>query len=191
MYVATVRLTDPPERDDTVWMYNRPGAAIAVHPGTGTPIVAFMFRSPVHVDPRDAVAARQLMRKVYADPGWRVRELLAAYLDASDTYFDAVSQVRLPAWSHGPVTLIGDAASCVSLFGEGSSAAILGAATLADALAATPQDIPAALSRYEAKHRPASRRGQRAVPVVSHLLIPASRAGITLRNQGLRLTGHR
>ena len=191
MYVATVRLTDPPERVDTVWMYNEPGAAVAVHPGTGTPIVAFMFRSPLQVDSRDADAARGLMRSVYGDAGWRAKELLAAYLAADDTYFDTVSQVHLPAWSQGRVTLIGDAASCVSLFGEGSSSAILGAATLADALAMTPHDIPAALTRYEAKHRPVSGRGQRAVPLVSHLLIPASRAGITVRNQGLRLTGHR
>lgn len=191
MYVATVRLPIPPERVDAVLMYNEPDAAVAVHPGTGTPIVAFMFRSPIKADPRDAVAGRRLMTAVYGDAGWRAKELLAAYLAASDTYFDTVSQVRLPAWSHGRVTLIGDAASCVSLFGEGSSSAILGAATLTEALAMTPQNIPAALTRYEAKHRPASRRGQRAVPIVSHLLIPASRAGITLRNQGLRLTGHR
>ena len=197
LYVATVRLTDtmrltgPPEREDTVWMYNEPGAAVAVHPGTGTPIVAFMFRSPLQVDPRDTVAARRLMTETYGNAGWRAQELLTAYQAAGDTYFDTVSQVRLPTWSHGRVTLIGDAASCVSLFGEGSSAAILGAATLADALAMTPQDIPTALTRYEAKHRPASRRGQRAVPIVSHLLIPASPTGITLRNQILRLTGHR
>ena len=191
MYVATVRLSDPLERDDAVMMYNEPGAAVAVHPGTGVPIVAFMFRSRTHADPRDAAAARQLMTAVYGEAGWRSTELLEAFLAASDTYFDTVSRVRLPAWSQGRVTLIGDAASCVSLFGEGSSSAILAAATLTDALTMTPKDIPTALTRYEAKHRPVSGRGQRAVPIVSHLLIPASRAGITLRNQGLRLTGHR
>ncbi len=131
------------------------------------------------------------MTSVYGDAEWRGKELLAAYLAAGDTYFDTVSRVRLPTWSRGRVTLLGDAASCVSLFGEGSSAAILGAATLADSLAANPRNISAALARYEAKHRPASGRGQRAVPIISHFLIPASRAGITLRNKMLRLTGHR
>ena len=68
---------------------------------------------------------------------------------------------------------------------------VVATATLALQSQLANNDIPAALTRYEAKHRPASGRGQRAVAIVSHLLIPASRAGITLRNHGLRLTGHR
>ncbi|MET3721208.1 MULTISPECIES: hypothetical protein [unclassified Arthrobacter] len=59
---------------------------------------------------------------------------------ADDLYFDAVSQVRLPGRSRGRVTLLGDAASCVSLVGDGSSLAMTGATTLAGALAGTPGD---------------------------------------------------
>ena len=118
-------------------------------------------------------------------------EFLAAYLAATDTYFDAVSRVRMSTWSTGLVTLLGDAASCISLFGEGSSSAIQGAATLADALDATPRDVPAALTRYEAQHRRVTMRGQRVAPIAAHLLVPTSRTGIAIRNAALRLTSRR
>lgn len=192
MYVATVPLTQAAAHDDAVVMYNEPGNAVAVHPGAGSSgVVAFMFRASDQVDPRDRSAAKRLVARVYGEAGWRSKELLASYLAASDSYFDSVSSVKLPTWSHGRVTLLGDAASCVTLFGEGSSSAIAGAATLAESLTQDAHNIPAALVRYEEGHRPVSRRGQRAVPVVSHLLIPSSRAGISIRNQLLRTTNRR
>lgn len=191
LYLATVALAEPLERDDTVVMYNEPGAATALHPGRGLPGAGFIFRSTSTVDPRDADASAELLRQVYADAGWRVPELLDAYLGATDRYFDAVSRVRLPAWSRGRVTLLGDAASSISIFGEGSSSAVAGAATLAGALTRSGTDVPAALRRYEAEHRAASSRGQRAARTISHLLVPATRPGLTARNLALRLTGHR
>jgi 2-polyprenyl-6-methoxyphenol hydroxylase-like FAD-dependent oxidoreductase len=191
MYVATVHLHDSLERADTVWMFNEPGAATAVHPGAGKPGAAFMFRSSASVNPLDADAVERLLTAVYGHAGWRAPELLAAYLAASDTYSDTVSRVRLPMWSAGLVTLLGDAASCVSLFGEGSSSAIQGAATLAESLDTLPRNVPSALTRYEATHRTATMRGQRAAPIAAHLLVPTSRTGIAIRNAALRLTSRR
>ena len=190
MYIATVRLPEDGQRGDTVLMYNAPGAATALHPGSGSPGAAFMFRSERRIDPRDRAASRDGLAQVYGSLGWRVPELLAAYLAADDTYFDAVCRVRTPTWSRGPVALLGDAASCVSLFGEGSTAAIAGAQTLARSLH-TFSDLPTALPRYEAQHRRFVARGQRAVPVISHLLIPATPTGMRLRNAALRVAGRR
>jgi 2-polyprenyl-6-methoxyphenol hydroxylase-like FAD-dependent oxidoreductase len=188
MYVATVRLPETGQRGDTVLMYSAPGAATAVHPGNGSPGAAFMFRSARRIDPGDRAASRDLLERVYGSLGWRVPELLAAYLAADDTYFDAVCRVRTPTWSRGPVALLGDAASCVSLFGEGSTSAIAGAQSLARFLDASG-DLPPALARYETQHRRFVARGQRAVPLVSHLLIPATRTGIRLRHAALRVAG--
>jgi hypothetical protein len=56
----------------------------------------------------------------YAGAGWRIPQLLDRVRDAEDLYFDAVSKVELPTCSHDRVTLLGDAASCVSLLGDGS-----------------------------------------------------------------------
>lgn len=187
MYVATAKLGIPMERDDVVIMHNEPGAAVALHPGRGSPGVAFLFRSRARIDHRDPDAARQLLKGTYRNVGWRAQELLSAYLAAEDVYFDSVSRIRMSSWSRGRVTLLGDAASCVSLFGDGSSSAMEGAATLAASLHASPHEIPAALARYESTHRAVTRPRQRNVWIASHLLIPSSQLGITLRDQAMRL----
>jgi 2-polyprenyl-6-methoxyphenol hydroxylase-like FAD-dependent oxidoreductase len=190
MYVATATLGVPLERDDMVIMHNEPGTGVALHPGTGVSGVAFMFRSEVRIDHRDPDARRQLLQQVYANVGWRTEELLSAYLATDDVYFDSISRIRMPTWSHGRVTLLGDAASCVSLFGDGSSSAMEGAATLAASLSES-HDIPTALARYESAHRAVTRPRQRGVLIASHLLIPRSRLGIALRNEALRLARRR
>jgi 2-polyprenyl-6-methoxyphenol hydroxylase-like FAD-dependent oxidoreductase len=188
IYVATVQLPEAEHRGDTVLMYNAPRAATALHPGNGCPGVAFMFRAARRIDPGDRAASRAVLTQVYGSLGWRVPELLAAYLAADDTYVDAVSRVRIPAWSRGAVVLLGDAASCVSLFGEGSTAAIAGARTLVRSLD-TASDLPAALTRHESEHRRFVARGERGAPLVSHLLIPATGTGIRLRHAALRVAG--
>lgn len=187
MYVATVRIPGPPDHKDTVVMHNEPGTAIALHPSTGKPVAAFMFRSAAGIDPRDRQAGIRLLERSYSGGGWRTQEFLTAYREADDAYFDAISRVRIPNWSRGHMTLLGDAASCVSLFGEGSSSAMAGARVLADSLTESPRDVPAALRRYERIHRQRVARGQRAAPLASRVLIPASQFGITLRNTALGL----
>jgi 2-polyprenyl-6-methoxyphenol hydroxylase-like FAD-dependent oxidoreductase len=185
MYVATVRLPDLRLRPDQVLLASAPGAAVALHPGAGTPGAAFIFRSPIRIDARDPEAVRNLLSAVYGKAGWRVPELLDAYFAAADTYFDAVCRVRTPSWSRGPVVLLGDAASCITLFGEGSSAAITGAWRLAKALRDFP-DIAQALRRYESAHRVEVLRGQRFAPVAARVLVPSTSRGIKARNGLLR-----
>ena len=191
MYVATANVGAALDRDDTVIMHNEPGTAVALHPGTGSSLAAFIFRSRVRIDHRDADATRRLLEQTYSRNAWRTEELLSAYLAAEDVYFDGVSRVRVPSWSHGRITLLGDAASCVTLFSDGSSSAMEGAATLAESLTSSPKDIPAALARYESSHRASTRSRQRGVRIASHLLVPRSRLEMTLRDQALRLVGRR
>jgi len=187
LYVATVSLPGPADHAETILMHNEPGTATALHPGTGSPAAIFIFRSSAQIDTRHTDAADQLLTDTYRTAGWRAQEFLAAYRAAPDTYFDSVSRVKIPTWTNGRVTLLGDAASCVSLLGDGSTSAIVGAAALATSLDRFPQSVPAALAHYEATHRPVTARGQRAAPFASHLLVPASATGITLRNRALRL----
>lgn len=186
-----MRLETGLDKDDAVLMHNQPGAAIALHPGAGQPGAAFMFRSSAQVDPRDHDGVTQLMVRIYNGMGWRAPELLDGYSAAGDRYFDAVSPVRVPGWARGRVVLLGDGASCVSLFGEGSSSAIAGAATLGQCLLESPGDVGRALLRYETNHQVVARRGQRGAAIAAHLLIPTTRTGIVLRNQTLRRAGHR
>lgn len=76
-------------------------------------------------------------------------------VDANEEfYFDKLNQIRMPAWSKGRVTLVGDAGYCVSpLAGMGGSMAIIGAAKVADALRRHGPDFAAAFEDYDKKLR--------------------------------------
>lgn len=189
MYVSTVTLDAPVDDERTVLLHNAPGRAVAVHPATGRAIAAFMFRSPAQpgLDHHDVERHKELVVAAYAGMDWQVPALLERVRAVDDLYFDSVSRVRIDRWARGRTVLVGDAASCVTLFGEGSSGAIAGAATLADALAAQGADVATALRRYEDAHRKLVRPRQRGAAAASHFLVPATGAGIAARDLGVRL----
>jgi 2-polyprenyl-6-methoxyphenol hydroxylase-like FAD-dependent oxidoreductase len=181
LYVATVPF-DGPVDPTRVVMHNVPGKSVTLHPGSGSPIAAFIWRSPVipDFDHQDTAQHRRLLASAYAGVGWRTPDLLAGL--GSDLYFDSVSKSVVPSWSVGRVALLGDAASCVSLFGEGSSLAMAGAATLASTLAAG-----GFLADYEVAHRRLVAPRQRSMALASHLIVPATATGLHLRNAVSRL----
>jgi 2-polyprenyl-6-methoxyphenol hydroxylase-like FAD-dependent oxidoreductase len=184
VYVATLPLDG--ETATELVMYNTPGRAVAIHPAKGRPIAAFMFRSPEipQFDHRDSDQHKRLLVAAYAGAGWRVPELLDRVVAADDLYFDSVSRVHVPTWSRGRIGLVGDAASCVSLFGDGSSLAMVGAFTAADALTG---GVAAGLRAYEARHRPQRAAKENAVALATRLFIPATAMGIVVRNLTLPL----
>ena len=154
--------------------------------GGGRPGAAFMFRAPQipQFDHRDLDQHKRLLCDAYAGAGWRVPELLERVRAAEDLYFDSVSRIQVPTWCRGRIGLVGDAASCVSLFGDGSSLAMTGAFTLADSLNG---DIPAGLHTYEVRHRPQRAAKENSVAYATRLLIPATSAGIAVRNVAMYL----
>jgi 2-polyprenyl-6-methoxyphenol hydroxylase-like FAD-dependent oxidoreductase len=192
LYVATMRLEGLDGLIDggrEVIMHNTPGRAVALHPARGDALAFFAFRSPAvpGFDYRDTAQHKRLLAAAFADASWQVPELLKRVHAADDLYFDAVSQVHVSSWWHGRVALLGDAASCVSLFGDGSSLAMAGAFTLAEELAASPGDHRSAFRRYEASHRALVDPKQRNIARGASLLIPATRRGILARNLATRL----
>ena len=184
VYIATLPLDG--ETGTDLVMYNTPGRAVAIHPAGGHPGAAFMFRAPQipQFDHRDIDQHKRLLCDAYAGAGWRVPELLDRVRAADDLYFDSVSRIQVPTWSRGRIGLVGDAASCVSLFGDGSSLAMTGAFALADSLNG---DIAAGLRTYEVRHRPQRAAKENSVAYAKRLLIPATSAGIATRNVALRL----
>jgi 2-polyprenyl-6-methoxyphenol hydroxylase-like FAD-dependent oxidoreductase len=187
LYVATLPLPDGEEGRDVV-MFNAPGRSLTIHPSRGRAMAAFIFWAPQgEFDPRDDAQHRRLLEQTYASDGWRVPELLQAMRATRELYFDSVSRVRLPSWSNGRVVLAGDAASCVSLFGGGSSLAIAGAHCLAGALAESPADLVGALERYEQRQRRLAEPRTKGMSRVALLLVPRSQLTITARNALLHL----
>lgn len=188
MAVGTLRtdleITDP----SAVLIYNEPGRMLAVHPAGGHPGVAFIFRTDLGVDPRDPGAGRALVADAYAGVGWLAPTMLERWRSASEVYLDAVTRVSVPTWHRGRIGLVGDAASCLSLLGDGSSNAIIAAHTLGRALEAHGVDHDDAFGAYERVHRRRIRRSQRGASMASHFLVPGSSAGIYARNTLLRFT---
>ncbi|MEV2225387.1 FAD-dependent monooxygenase [Nocardia vinacea] len=189
IYIATIRLDEPFGSDREVLIYNTPGRALSVHPTKGRALAAFMFRHKgvPGFDHRDTELHKRLVIEAFTDQGWRVPELLDRVRDTDDLFFDSVSKGELPRWSDGRIALLGDAASCVSLFGDGSTLAIAGAYTLAEELAATPEDHQAAFQRYETRHRVLVDPKLNGVATAASMLIPATKAGIALRNTATRV----
>ncbi|GLY36868.1 oxidoreductase [Amycolatopsis sp. NBRC 101858] len=189
VYIATLPLAEPPADRTELVMYNSPGRAVAVHPARGTGIAAFMFRGDAvpGFDHRDSALHKRMLAEAYDGAGWRVPELLERVHEADDLYLDSVSRVRMDRWASGRIALAGDAASCVSLFGDGSTLAMAGAYTLAEELGRTPDDAASAFRRYESAHRKLVEPKQRTVSTAAALLIPATRGGLAVRNFGTRL----
>jgi 2-polyprenyl-6-methoxyphenol hydroxylase-like FAD-dependent oxidoreductase len=189
VYIATLPLAEPPADPTSIVMYNSPGRAVAVHPSRGHAIAAFMFRGAAvpGFDHRDTALHKRMVAEAYAGAGWRVPELLERVREADDLYLDSVSRVRMENWATGRITLAGDAASCVSLFGDGSTLAMAAAFTLAEELGRTPADPASAFRRYETAHRKLVEPKQRNVATAAALLIPATRGGLAVRNLGTRL----
>lgn len=185
LYVATFPLPMAAESEHEVLLYNAPNKALSIHPGTGKAIAALMFRGHVadDFDYRDLDLHRQILEREFCDVGWRSDEILGFLRKAQDFYFDSVSSVRLTTWSKGRVTLLGDAASCVSFLGGGSSNAMAGAAVLASAL--SNGDHADAFRAYEREHRKTVDSKQRGVGLASRFLIPATTPGIVARNMAV------
>ena len=184
MYVATLPLRMPPERPTEVVMYNAPGRAVSISPTRSGAIGFFAFRAPLmsDLDLRDTDRCKLVLGTTYGADAWRVPDLLDEVKHTDELYFDSVSQVQMPRWSEGRVALVGDAASCVSLFGDGSTLAMIGAFRLAAELAASPGDHRAAFARYEATHRKLVDPRQRDIKPAAGFIVPATARGIVIRN---------
>ena len=106
---------------------------------------------------------RQVDKERFAAPfqNWRFDWLdVPALIDQAEVIYEypLVDRDPLPRWSHGRMTLLGDAAHPMYPVGSnGASQAILDAEALAHALA-TNADIVAALTQYEAERRPPTAR---------------------------------
>ncbi len=114
---------------------------------------------PISYDRHDLDGQRQILVDRFAGAGWHCDDLLAAAKEADDFYFDSFLQVKMPSWSSGRVTLVGDAGYCASpLSGMGTSLALVGAYLLAGELGPADsfdaQGIQDAMRRYQTRMRP-------------------------------------
>jgi len=178
-----------PEDRETSQPAAEPGRAAMIHPTTGREGAAFIFRhrSPIQSGERvDRDHQNRLLTSAYAGMGWRVPEMLGRIRTAEDVYFDAINRVQVDRWSRNRVVLVGDAAGCVTVFGEGPSMAIVGAATLAQSVTASTY-LAGALGWYEHVHRRRIAARHRGTGLTAHFLVPASPVGVACRDVAVRI----
>jgi len=139
--------------------------------------------------PADLAGQKAVLRKRFGGSGWECPRILERLDDATELYFDRVSQIEMPGgWTDGRVALVGDAAFCISfLGGQGSALAMTAAYILAGELGRADGDHQKAFARYQEIFGPFASMKQRAARRFSGAFAPKSTMSLFLRNQIVRL----
>ena len=177
---------------DRLWMMHyvpkKMGAIMQYGSGKHTRAL-LMFSSPkLEYDHRDVEQQKNIVRKMFAEEnGWEFPRLLEEMRDASDFYFDDVSQIRMDHWSNERVALVGDAACRPTLItGQGTSMAVVGAYVLAGELASANGDYRTAFARYEQECRSYMEQNQQIALKAREVRLPDSWEAINEQNELLR-----
>jgi 2-polyprenyl-6-methoxyphenol hydroxylase-like FAD-dependent oxidoreductase len=155
-------------------------------------LFTFADREPSGISANDLESQKALLRARFGKSGWECPQVLDQLDNTCDLYFDRVSQIRMDAepglWTRGRVTLLGDAASCVSLLaGQGSALAMVAAYILAGELHRADGDYVKAFASYQALFAPFVRQKQEAALRFRVLFGPKSKAAMFIRNQVMNL----
>ncbi|WP_083240810.1 FAD-dependent monooxygenase [Methyloceanibacter methanicus] len=140
----------------------------------------FVFR----LDEVDVPPEQQLsfVRRAFKGAGWIGEALIDAYKGSAPLYFDTMTQIAIPRWSRGRVTLLGDACGCLSLLaGQGSHMAMAGAYILAQELQRYDGNHAAAFASYEAMMKPAIAERQEDASAFAKIFIPTAQSKPWLR----------
>ncbi|WP_144097454.1 FAD-dependent monooxygenase [Croceicoccus sediminis] len=127
-------------------------------------------------DSRNIPEQKALVRELMSDKlAWEIPRLLDEMDKATDFYFDSASQIKMPTWSKGRVSLVGDAAAGPTAFtGQGTSAAIVMSYVLAGELAEARGDYETAFKRYEEIARPFAELNQDIIWQGKEMQIPST-----------------
>lgn len=152
----------------------------------------FIAADPDPHTPHDLAAQKAYLRARFAGKGWESDHILEALDGCSELYFDRVSQIRMPAeeglWSRGRVSLVGDAASCVSLLaGQGTALAMTAAYILAGELKRAGGDYKVAFERYQKLFGPFVAAKQVAAIKLAGAFAPRSNFGLFFGHQVMKL----
>jgi 2-polyprenyl-6-methoxyphenol hydroxylase-like FAD-dependent oxidoreductase len=149
-----------------------------------------MFRSKQELQYhyRDVVRQKELLYAEFAG----MHPTVDCWLDELDRtpafYFDSITQLLLDTWSHGRVTLVGDAGYCPGpAVGGSTSIAVLGAYVLAGELAQANGDYAQAFAAYEREMADSVRRSRAVARTVAKSLVPNSAAGVWALTLGAQL----
>lgn len=187
-YVAVAAIESSEPAVHTAVLYSQQGRGVYLYrPTDKNEVFAFfMFTQEGKLDcsPHEPARHKEILALGMRGMGWKVPELVAKAMDVFDLYFDAVSQIRMPAWSKARVALLGDAAFAPSfLTGQGTQLALTSGYILAGELKRVQGDHERAFSAYEAALRPLVGATQKQISLTGPLIVPRTKPGMWLRNR--------
>ncbi|HEY4216686.1 MAG TPA: FAD-dependent monooxygenase [Gemmatimonadaceae bacterium] len=169
-------------------LYSVPGRTAGfVRVGEEARAIFYFASRPLSYDRHDAAEQKRIVAEAFAGMGWKTPHLVDAMQSATDFYFDAISEVRMPTLAAGRAALVGDAGYGGTIGGMGTGLAVVGAYVLAGELAAANGDCVTAFARYEDRIRDYAKRCQSGARTVGSFMAPRTRIGIAVRNASLRL----
>ena len=183
-------------RDELVYvMHTEVGqqvARVAMRDDRTLFLFVFADHGPQETPAEDLQAQKALLRRRFEKSGWECAKILEALDEASELYFDTVSQVHMGpepgSWSRGRVSLVGDSAYCVSLLaGQGSALAMVGAYILAGELHRAAGDYATAFAQYQEKFGAFVLKKQKGALYFAGTFAPKSKFSMFLRNQVMNL----
>ena len=192
--VAAFNVTGYTPRDELVYvLYTEVGQQVGRFTMRGDrTMFLFTFADRDAGADGDGPSQKALLRKRFGKSGWECPQILNALDATDDIYFDRVSQIQMGgqsgSWTRGRVSLLGDAAFCVSLLaGQGSALAMVAAYILAGELHRADGNYAEALARYEALFGPFVRQKQTMALRFGGFFAPKSNFGLFMRNQVMKL----
>jgi 2-polyprenyl-6-methoxyphenol hydroxylase-like FAD-dependent oxidoreductase len=180
-------------RDERAYVsYGVPGRQISRYSLRGERtafLLVFSAPEPIALHAGELETDKRLLRSAFGrDPWVEMPEILSRLGEAQELYYDAVSQIRLAAWSQGRTVLVGDAAYCPSLLaGEGAGLAMAGAYVLAGELRQARGDHREAFIRYERRFRPFIELKQKAARAFASSFAPRTALGLRVRDLAVNL----
>ena len=104
-----------PNKPNSGAIYNEPGKMAAIYPFKNAVNAFVVFRSPkLNWDYKNQEQHKQILKDIFKNSSWRIPEIIEAMVHSDNLYFDEVCQIHMPAWAHGRVALVGDAAHAAS-----------------------------------------------------------------------------
>ncbi|MEP7187774.1 MAG: FAD-dependent monooxygenase [Roseiflexaceae bacterium] len=186
-YFATFPVPNLDHFEDGAIIYMEPNRQATIFPDHHGGYIALLVYRAQDTGHIHAAQRKPMLESSYQGAGWVIPQMLDSITDTTPIYLDSVTQIKMPRWSDGRVTLIGDAAYCLTLIsGQGASTAMGGAYILAEKLGKA-NDYRAAFAAYERRVRPFVADKQRKAQRFAKTFVPGSRLGIQLSHLTMRL----
>jgi 2-polyprenyl-6-methoxyphenol hydroxylase-like FAD-dependent oxidoreductase len=188
VYTAFAPIGPPAPAGTPSQIHNSSGKMMACVQSDDVELCTVQFRShQLNYDYRDPEAIRRILLDQFQDDLWRSLELINRAVTSPGLWMDECTQIKMDSWRNGRVVLVGDAAHCATpLAGQGVSLGVSGGRFLSIGLSEFPDDLDAALARYDELQRPYVDAAQAGVYEAMAMLIPPTEQAIKERNALLK-----